>query len=190
MSGNKNFFSSVSRRDILKGGFAALAAACVPMINCRKAYAMIGGGAWRVKLRHAHTEEAFNGIYRVGDQYLPDAFQNINPFMRDHRTGEVFPMDPHVLDIISLIQARTRANRPLKIVSAYRSPRTNAMLRDHSRGVAKNSFHMYGQAIDIRMDDYSVSRLRDVAKSLRAGGVGYYPKSDFVHVDTGSVRYW
>ncbi len=182
--------ATFERRDILKMGAGALLAGAVPFISCRKAYAELNGGSWGVRLRNAHTGETFSGAYRVGDSYLPEIFQNLNHFLRDFRTGEVFPMDPHVLDIISLVQAQTGTGQPLQVISAYRCPKTNAMLQEKTRGVAKNSFHMYGQAVDITLPGYSIKRLRDVAMGLQAGGVGYYPKSGFVHVDTGKARHW
>lgn len=185
------------RREIIKMGLGAFLAASIPLIGGRHANAALNAaangaraGKWRVSLHHAHTGETYNATYRVGDRYLPQAFHGLNHFLRDFRTNETFPIDPHVVDIISMVQARTRTNRPLQIISGYRCPATNAMLRETSTGVAKNSFHMVGRAIDIRMDGYNTSHLRDVAKSLRAGGVGYYPASDFVHVDTGGIRYW
>ncbi|MGB4056988.1 MAG: DUF882 domain-containing protein [Alphaproteobacteria bacterium] len=180
---------AVCRRDVLRLGLVGVLAASVPMISMKKAHAA-GLRDWRVSLSQAHTDEKFSGVYRVGDQYLPDAFRRLNFILRDHRTGEVFPMDPHVIDIVSIIQSKMRTGRPLKVLSGYRSPRTNSMLRHETRGVAKNSFHMYGQAMDIRDDDYSSNRIRKIACSIKAGGVGFYPRSDFVHVDTGTVRTW
>jgi uncharacterized protein YcbK (DUF882 family) len=94
------------------------------------------------------------------------------------------------LDIVKVLQERTKVDGPVEVLSGYRSPKTNAMLNNASTGVAKNSFHMYGQAMDIRMPGHSTKRLRDTAKKLKAGGVGYYPRSNFVHVDTGKVRSW
>lgn len=182
-------FSELNRRDILKMGMATVIGSCIPLLSAKDAYAS-NYGSWRVAFRQPHTNDSFSGVYRVGDKYLPEAFQRLSYVMRDFRTGESFPMDPHLLDIVSLIQKRTNTDKPLHILSGYRSPTTNAQLRKASTGVAKNSFHMYGQAADIRMPGYSTSALRGIAKSLRAGGVGFYPRSNFVHVDTGDVRYW
>ncbi len=145
---------------------------------------------WEVSFRNAHTQESFSGVYRVGDQYLPDVFERLNYMLRDFRTGEAFPMDPRVIDIISMVQQGTGKTTSLEILSGYRTPKTNAMLRRISEGVARNSYHMYGQAIDIRMPGVSTKQLASVARGLRAGGVGYYPKSHFVHVDTGDLRSW
>jgi uncharacterized protein YcbK (DUF882 family) len=182
----------VHRRDVLKVGMAGFLASIVPLFASRKAFAAMGGdyGLSRVSFRHTHTGESFSGVYRAGDKYLPEAFERLNYILRDFRTKEVFPMDPRVLDIISLVQAKTQTGKPMEILSGYRCPRTNAMLRHETSGVAKNSFHMYGQAIDFRMPGYNTSRLRKIAMDVKSGGVGYYPKSDFVHVDTGKIRHW
>ncbi len=180
----------VQRRDFIKMGLAGVVGAMVPLIGARSVLAANGNSTWKIAFRHAHTGESFSGVYRVGDKYLPEAFERLNYVLRDFRTEEVFPMDPHVIDILSIIHRKTGANVPFQALSGYRSPKTNAMLGKRTRGVASNSFHMYGQAIDVRIPEYSTRKLRNAAKSLEAGGVGYYPRSNFVHVDTGSVRTW
>lgn len=178
------------RRELMNFGFAGVIGAAVPLIGAREAAAGFDVGSWEIKFRHGHTGESFNGIYRIGDRYLPEAFENLNYVMRDFRTGEVFPMDPHVLDVMTLVRKKTGQSGPVEVLSGYRSPKTNAMLRSRSGGVAKNSFHMYGQAIDFRLPGYNTKELRNIARGLKVGGVGYYPGSDFVHIDTGSVRSW
>lgn len=181
----------IDRREVLKLGFAGLAATAVPLLTAGRAEAARRPGeAWRVSFRQAHTGESFSGVYRVGNRYLPEAFERLNYVLRDFRTGEVFPMDPRVLDILSMVQTKARTGRPFELLSGYRSPKTNANLRRVGTGVAKNSFHMYGQALDIRAPGMSTSSLRRTAMSLKAGGVGFYPKSGFVHIDTGKVRSW
>jgi uncharacterized protein YcbK (DUF882 family) len=147
-------------------------------------------GAFKINFRNSHTGDSFNGVYRVGNKYLPDAFDRINHVMRDFRTGEEFPIDPRALDILYMVQQRTGQRTQIDVLSGYRSPKTNLMLRNASTGVAKNSLHMVGQAIDLRIPGFATRRVRDVAIDLRAGGVGYYPRSDFVHVDTGKIRHW
>ncbi len=179
-----------SRRDALKFGGVGVLAAAVPLLGHVKPAQAARGGSWRVKIKNIHTGESFNGVYRVGDKYLPDAFERLNRALRDHRTGEAFPMDPRVIDILSLVQKKTGQNGPMEILSGYRSPKTNAGLRKNSNGVAKNSFHMYGQALDIHMPGVDTNQLRRIAMSLKAGGVGYYPRSNFVHIDTGTIRSW
>ena len=180
--------NSIDRRDILKLGLAGTLASVVPLTLSSEAHA--ARNTWRVAFRHAHTGESFNGVYRVGDRYLPEAFERLNYVLRDFRTGEVFPMDPRVLDIMAIIQRKANQREPVEVLSGYRSPKTNAGLRRNTSGVAKNSFHMYGQAIDMHIKGYRTSSLRNIAMDLRAGGVGYYPKSDFIHIDTGTIRSW
>ena len=128
--------------------------------------------------------------YWIDGWYNPDALARINHFMRDRRNDQSIAMDPDLIDLLFAIWQRTGSTRPLHIVSGYRSPATNAYLAATRRGVARNSYHMYGKAADITMPEYSTYGLRQIALSLRAGGVGYYPRSDFVHVDTGPVRSW
>ncbi len=180
----------VQRRDFMKMGLVGAVGAMAPFVKTRSVLAANNNSTWKIAFRHAHTGESFSGVYRVGDKYLPEAFERINYVLRDFRTEEVFPMDPHVVDILSIIHRKSGARVPFQALSGYRSPKTNAMLGKKTRGVASNSFHMYGQAIDIRIPEFSSRKLRNAAKSLEAGGVGYYPRSNFVHVDTGNVRTW
>ena len=180
----------LDRREILKYGLVGLLGAVAPLMPARNAWAAANYSSWRVSFRHAHTGESFSGVYRVGDRYLPEAFDRLNYVLRDFRRNEVFPMDPRVVDIVSIIQSKVRPNEPFEVLSGYRCPKTNSMLRHASSGVAKNSLHMYGQAMDIRMPGYNTGKLRKIALNLHAGGVGYYPRSNFVHVDTGQVRSW
>jgi uncharacterized protein YcbK (DUF882 family) len=139
---------------------------------------------------HTHTSERLSLEYFSGGRYLPDAMSELNRLLRDFRTGEVKPIDPGLFDLLHLLQTHTGATRPFQIISGYRSPATNAALRLRSEGVASGSLHLIGKAIDIRVDDVPLARLRDSALALRLGGVGYYPGSNFVHVDTGRVRRW
>jgi len=183
----------LNRRKFL--GLGALAAvstvATTSIINPASAAIFKGdGGARKVSFRNSHTGETFSGVYRVGDKYLPDAFDRINIVMRDFRSDELFPIDPRAIDIIYAVHQQTQMSEPYEILSGYRCPKTNATLRGASGGVAKNSLHMTGQAIDLRLPGFNTKRIRDLAVSLRAGGVGYYPKSNFVHMDTGDVRTW
>ncbi len=180
--------NTIERRDVLKLGLGGLLAGLMPLFPSTSQASRYE--AWRIDFRHAHTGERFSGVYRVGDRYLPEAFERLNYVMRDFRTGEIFPMDPRVIDLIKMIHDKTGSNEPLEILSGYRSPKTNAMLRGASTGVAKNSLHMYGQAIDMRLARFSTKKLRNVAVSMKSGGVGFYPRSNFVHVDTGKVRSW
>jgi uncharacterized protein YcbK (DUF882 family) len=130
-------------------------------------------------------------VYRKGDVYLPDAEQHLDHFLRDHRTGDVKHYDPRVFDILSdLAAAVGHPNGEIEIICGYRTPWSNEFLRSRSAGVAKNSQHMQAHAIDIRIPGVKTLTLRNAALALGRGGVGYYPRSDFVHVDTGRVRTW
>ena len=183
----------IGRREVLKFGMMAAvtgAGGCLMSAPALAALKMPKADSYRVTIHNAHTNESFSGVYRIGNRYLPDAFERLNVVLRDFRTNEVFPIDPRAIDILFVLQQKIGKNQPLEILSGYRSPKTNSMLRKASGGVAKNSLHMVGQAIDIRAPGYSTRRLRDQAISLKAGGVGYYSRSDFVHVDTGKVRSW
>ncbi len=184
-----------SRRSLLGVGAATMVGAMVPgLVKSASAANFKGGviskGARRLSFRNTHTGESFSGVYRVGDKYLPEAFQQINTVLRDFRTGQVYPMDPRVIDIIYTVQRLSGRTTPYEVLSGYRSPKTNNMLRSSSSGVAKKSLHMQGKAIDLRMEGFSTRRLRDLAVSLRSGGVGYYSKSNFIHLDSGDVRDW
>lgn len=140
---------------------------------------------------HTHTGERLTGIeYFTGTRYLPDALAEVNHHLRDWRTGEVHEIDPVLLDCLHALRQATGSRRPVEIISAYRSPATNAMLRAASTRVSATSLHMRGQAIDIRLGDVPLRHLRAAALGLRRGGVGYYPTANFVHVDTGRVRAW
>jgi uncharacterized protein YcbK (DUF882 family) len=144
-----------------------------------------------LRLYHTHTGERIDIIYRRGDQYLPEAEEKLDHFLRDHRTGDVKHYDPHVFDILSdLAAAVGHANGEIDIICGYRTPWSNAFLRARSAGVAKNSQHMQAHAIDIRIPGVDTLKLRNAAQALGRGGVGYYPRSGFVHVDTGGVRTW
>jgi uncharacterized protein YcbK (DUF882 family) len=139
-----------------------------------------------------HTGEKLRVEYWAGGQYLPDALAQVNHVLRDFRSGEVHPIAPQLLDLLSLLRTRLETAEPVSVISGYRSPITNAMLRgeyEHS-GVASKSLHMQGMAIDIRIAGRSLAALYNVALAQRGGGVGYYPQSDFVHVDVGRVRTW
>jgi uncharacterized protein YcbK (DUF882 family) len=139
---------------------------------------------------HTHTGERLAVEYFSAGTYLEDALVTIDHFLRDFRTGDVHTIDPGLLDLLYGLAAITDTTRPFQVISGYRSPVTNEMLRHRSEGVAAGSLHMKGQAIDIRLADVPLAKLRSAALDARRGGVGYYPASDFVHVDTGRVRTW
>jgi uncharacterized protein YcbK (DUF882 family) len=139
---------------------------------------------------NTHTHETLKVCYFDGDGYRPEALNKINFILRDYRADEILPIDPLLLDQLFALKSRIHPRTPFHVISGYRSPATNAMLRRTTTGVARTSFHTRGRAIDIRLPGYSTRRLRNLSIKLKAGGVGYYPKSDFVHLDTGQVRSW
>ncbi|MEO0035199.1 MAG: hypothetical protein RLZZ501_1222 [Pseudomonadota bacterium] len=137
-----------------------------------------------------HTGENLKAVYWGEGRYQPRALAQITRFLRDYRNGATHAIDPHLLDLLVSLQKRMGVKGPIHVVSGYRSPASNAMLANASDGVATHSLHTQGRAIDIRLPGHSVSSVGRAARSLRAGGVGTYPESDFVHVDTGKVRVW
>jgi uncharacterized protein YcbK (DUF882 family) len=143
-----------------------------------------------VALYNTHTGESVNAIYWVQGKYLPEALSAVDHVLRDHRTDEIKPIDPQLLDLLYAISEELECPHPFSIISAYRSPETNAYLRFKSRRVAEHSLHMDGKAVDLRVPGWAAYTVKRVAAELRMGGVGYYPRSDFVHVDVGPVRYW
>lgn len=140
---------------------------------------------------HTHTNEHLDIIYRRGDAYVPEAISELEHFLRDHRTGTVHHFDPRLFDLLSdLTAAVGDPDGEIDVVCGYRTPWSNAFLRSRSRAVAKHSLHMQAMAIDIRMPDVKTATLRNAALGLHRGGVGYYRREDFIHVDVGRVRRW
>jgi uncharacterized protein YcbK (DUF882 family) len=141
---------------------------------------------------HAHTGEALTVPYRQASCYDSACLSAVNQLLRDFRTGDVHPIDPGVLDILCALKDQSGADAPFEVISGYRSPLTNAMLRGRSAasGVAAHSLHMQGQAIDVRLGGVPTAKLAELARGLQRGGVGFYAASDFVHLDTGRVRHW
>jgi uncharacterized protein YcbK (DUF882 family) len=138
-----------------------------------------------------HTGESLNLVYCENGYYVPGALQEVNYFFRDFRQNLVKPIDPRLLDLLRTIhQASDGGTKPFNLVSGYRSPQTNAMLAMEYEGVARHSMHIEGKAADINLPGRQLSILQRIALALRYGGVGYYPQSGFVHVDTGRIRHW
>jgi uncharacterized protein YcbK (DUF882 family) len=144
----------------------------------------------KLDLYNYHTGERVKTVYWAEGDYISEAINEINHVLRDRRTDEEIDMDPKLLDLLFDIAQKVDARHAFHVVSGYRSPKTNARLRKRFKGVAKNSQHMYGKAADFYIPGRRLSSIRKAALSLRSGGVGYYPHSHFVHVDTGPVRYW
>lgn len=169
---------------------AALIVPIVAVLPAEPVLAAIGKKQRTLSFYHTHTSEKLAVTYFENDLYIPSALEKINSFLRDFRSGEVHPIDTKLLDILYSLQCNTGSKGTFDVISGYRSQTTNTMLRGRSNGVAKRSLHTEGKAIDIRLLDVNCKTIRDSAKALKAGGVGYYGKSNFVHLDTGRVRAW
>ena len=139
---------------------------------------------------NTHTHERLTVIYKKGDTYIQDALDKIKMILRDHRTGDIHPIDPKLMDFLYDLLAKVDNHGEVHIISGYRSPATNKKLRGRSKGVAAGSLHMQGKALDFRLPGTDTAVLRDAARAMKRGGVGYYRKSDFVQIDTGRVRTW
>jgi len=172
------------RRLFLKMGLSANAAAAIWPAEARLV------DRRRLAFENLHTGERLDTVYWVNGVYQPGALHDINVLLRDFRNGQVYPIDRNLLDLLVRVQTRLRSTSPIQVISGYRSPETNAMLASYSDGVAAGSLHMSGMAIDIRLPGRSLRQVHQVALAMDAGGVGYYPRSDFVHVDVGRVRRW
>jgi uncharacterized protein YcbK (DUF882 family) len=183
------FQRQVDRRSLLKAGMLAIGGCIFPCTAF---------GAFEKKLTldrslylyNLHTGESLKTVYWSRGKYISEALVDINYILRDHRTGEIESIDKRLLDLLYAISKRLGTQDPFKIISGYRSPSTNAILCKRSSGVAKGSLHQKGKAADIRVPGCELSLLRNTALALKGGGVGFYPKSNFVHVDVGRVRYW
>jgi uncharacterized protein YcbK (DUF882 family) len=143
-----------------------------------------------LSLLNLHTGETLSATFFENGAYVPDAMAALNHLLRDFRTGDAHAMAPGLLDLVSSLGAKLESKPVIQVISGYRSPKTNAALHAKSEGVATHSLHMDGMAMDIRIPGVQLAHLRDAALSMRRGGVGYYPASDFVHVDVGRVRRW
>jgi uncharacterized protein YcbK (DUF882 family) len=178
-------FSRQARRRFLGLGMTAgLALLCAPV------RAAVVPSARNLQFESLHTGERLATTYWAGGGYVAEELRRIDHVLRDHRTGDVRAIAPGLLDLLAALRERLETRAPYQIISAYRSPRTNAMLAERSGGVARQSLHTQGLAIDIRVPGRALAAVRDAALGLRGGGVGFYPRSDFVHVDVGRVRSW
>lgn len=143
-----------------------------------------------VSLYNVHTGEWLRTVYWADGHYIREAVRDINWILRDHDTDEIRPMNAGVLDVLGMLRQQLETSDPFLVVCGYRSPTTNRRLYLEHAGVAKHSYHIKGMAVDLRSAGRSLEQVRNAALSLRSGGVGYYPHSDFVHVDCGPVRHW
>jgi uncharacterized protein YcbK (DUF882 family) len=176
-----------ARRTLLKFG---LGAAAVGFPAFARASELAGSEIRRAVFHNLHTGESLDAVYWDKGAYVPDALSAVDKVLRDFRTGQAHPMARPLLDLLSQLRARIGVDAPFQVISGYRSPKTNEMLHKTSTGVAKRSLHMQGMAIDLRLPGVDLAKLRKAALEMKVGGVGYYPQSDFVHVDVGAVRSW
>ena len=181
--------SGMTRRSVL-GAFAATAVAAAPTLANAAGFLRGAGDIRRIKMYSGRTGERIDMIYWIEGNYIKDAVSELNYFMRDWRTDGVKSMDLRTVDIMAASHNLLDVSEPYMLLSGYRSPQTNAMLRSRSRGVAKNSLHMRGQAADLRLASRSVNQMARAAIACNGGGVGRYSGSNFVHMDCGQVRNW
>ena len=181
--------TGLTRRALL-GAFAASAISVAPTFSNAAGFLRGGGDIRRIRMYSGRTGERIDTIYWVEGKYVKEAVKEINYFMRDWRTDSVKSMDLRTVDIMAAAHNMLDVNEPYMLLSGYRSPQTNAMLRSRSRGVAKNSLHVKGQAADLRLASRSVGQIARAAAACKGGGVGKYSRSNFVHMDCGVVRTW
>lgn len=181
--------SGFTRRGLI-AAFAATAVAAAP--TCSNAFGFLRGAGdiRRIRMYSGRTGETLDTIYWIEGEYIPEALNEITYFMRDWRSDKTKEIDPRTLDIAAAAHRLLDVSEPYMLLSGYRTPQTNAMLRSSSRGVARNSLHMRGQAADLRLRSRSVSQMYRAAAACEAGGVGKYSRSNFVHMDCGPIRTW
>lgn len=180
---------TIGRRALL-GAFAATAVTAAPFFPGATAYARGAGDIRRLHFYSGRTGENINLIYWIDGQYVPESLAEINHFFRDWRNNAVHTIDPRTIDLLAAAHSILRVSEPYMLLSGYRSPQTNNMLRARSANVATNSLHLRGQAADVRLRSRTVNQIAQAAISCNAGGVGRYSRSDFVHMDCGAVRSW
>ncbi|MCE3265025.1 MAG: hypothetical protein K0R43_4104 [Pseudoduganella sp.] len=175
------------RRSFLRSSVAVASALALPSL----ARASIAAPHERsLRFYNTHTGETLRTMFWAEGQFIPEALQDINRLLRDHRNDKVAPMDPELLLLLERVSKQFSNHEVIHVISGYRSPETNRKLAEASGGVAKRSLHLEGKAIDVRIPGRDLERLHKAALALKGGGVGYYPSSQFVHLDTGRVRHW
>lgn len=186
---SKTTSALITRRALL-GAFAATTVTAAPVYANAFGFLRGAGDVRRIKMYSGRTGEKIDMIYWIEGEYIKEGLKEVNHFMRDWRQNSSIGMDTRTIDIMSAAHNLMDVNEPYMLLSGYRSPKTNRMLRSRSRGVAKNSLHMKGQAADLRLNSRSVGQISRAAASCSAGGVGRYSGSNFVHMDCGPVRTW
>lgn len=179
----------IGRRDFLVAGLVTTVGCLFPY-KAAAALSKFFSAERKLFFYNTHTGENIKSVYCEQGAYVTQALTDINYILRDFRTGEVKEIDTDLLDLLFTLQQKLESTGPFHVISGYRSQKTNSLLCTMSNGVARNSLHIHGKAIDIRLPGYDLKTLQRVAIELRRGGVGYYPSSDFVHVDVGRIRYW
>jgi uncharacterized protein YcbK (DUF882 family) len=181
--------TGISRRGLL-GAFAATMVVAAPTYSNAFGFLRGAGDIRRIRMYSGRTGESIDTIYWLDGDYIPEVLNEINHFMRDWRSGDTTQMDARTIDIMAASHRLMDVSEPYMLLSGFRSSATNAMLRQQSRGVARNSLHMKGQAADLRLESRSVGQMARAAATCNAGGVGRYSRSNFVHMDCGPVRSW
>ncbi|HVB33482.1 MAG TPA: DUF882 domain-containing protein [Patescibacteria group bacterium] len=174
---------------------AAFSILCLPLPGAGATASRKTGAAsapvYELRLFETNRDKSITVVYRRGNTYIPSSVDRLDYFLRDHLNGKVYSMNPRLFDLLRALEVKVgRPNAVIDVICGYRSPSTNSYLRHHTEGVAKHSLHMLGEAIDIRIPGVPLWKLRQAALALHRGGVGYYPESDFLHVDIGRVRQW
>lgn len=178
------------RRSFLKSSVVIASALSVPAFAKAAQTTKVDPVERALRLYNTHTGESLRSIFWAEGQYIPDALKDINKLLRDHRSNTITEMDPKLLTLLNRVSDKFGGSDVLHVISGYRSPETNRKLAAASGGVAKHSMHLEGKAIDIRLPGRDLAQLHKAALAVRGGGVGYYPSSQFVHMDTGRVRTW
>jgi len=181
--------TTLSRRALLRA-FAATAVTAAPVMANATGFLRGAGDIRRIKMVNGRAGETIDMIYWVEGEYIAPALDEISHFMRDWRNNQIHAIDPRTVDIMTAAHRLLETNEPYMLLSGYRSPETNAMLRSRSSGVARNSLHMQGEAADLRINSRSVSQIYRAAVACNGGGVGRYSRSNFVHMDCGPIRSW
>ena len=175
----------LSRRALL-----TTAAAATALSVARPAAAHVFGPERKIFLANPHTGETFHDIYWAEGDYIFEALKQLDVLLRDHHNDKITVMDPELIDLLAGLRRKLGIAQPIQVISAYRSRETNAALRRRNRHVARNSLHMEGKAVDIRVPSFNLAKLRRAAVALQAGGVGSYANANFIHLDVGPVRVW
>jgi uncharacterized protein YcbK (DUF882 family) len=181
--------NGISRRVFLTAGLAATVACFLPF-KAVAAMSKVFFAERALSFYNTHTGESMKTVYWAQGAYVSQALSDINYILRDYRTGGVKEIDTDLLDLLFALHQKLESTVPFNIISGYRSPETNSLLNIMSKGVVKNSLHICGKAIDISLPGHELKVLQRAAVDLQRGGVGYYPSSDFVHIDVGKIRYW